>query len=1721
LQGIPAARRGARVEALNSRWRGTSPTRMGNEQRAHTSDYAVTGRMPGPRRTFPGSRQKGTWGYLTILGFAVLATGGLVWHRLASHYRAEVHYWQARQSGVADDRLEIVSAWLEERRRDAEALAHLPSVQESASGPSSQAGLRPSKLSIQTRAKVALDSVVEVGHYSSAYVLDPKGSVVATSSRGGALSDKVIELCRTAALTGKDVVGLVSSTDGREELAVCTPVSGQPSARPNPPGSPLGLIVLLMDPSLSLFPILTDEPVPTRTGETVLMRRVGDEAVFISPLRFTPASAGKVCRSLEDPTFAARAALEGRETVGEFTDYRGVRVLASTRRVPLTGWGLVRKIDRAETLEDFYSTARLEVFLAVLFLLALGVVLALHSRAVLVRVLREEEGRFRQLLESFPDAALISSADGVIVLGNVRAENMLGYKLEELLGQPILRLVPEADREGLSRRYDGYFSNPAAREATERIEITYRRRDGSAFPAEVSLNLIGTTSGVVACSSLRDITERKQAEQALLASEEKFAKAFRSSPNIMAISTLEEGRFLEVNDSFVRMTGYQREEIIGRTVQELGVWVNPEDRIRMAHELRKGGRVSGREVLMRARSGKINVCLFSAESIEVRGVRCLLSALEDITERKQAEERFGKAFSASPEPITISALSDGTYIDVNQAFLDTTGYTREEVIGRTALDLKYWPEPEARMRFLDRLAQGSVRDLDVTFATKSGELRSGLLAAEIIEVGGRRCVLGITRDITERKRAEEAVRASEQRYRLLFERNLAGVCRATLDGRFLDCNDAYARMLGYEWREQILTQPVQSVYFEPAEREAYWARVLERGTLSNYELRLRRKDGSPVWVLANDTLLEERVDGQLVKEATLVDITERKQAEGGLRLANRALKAISAVNESILHATEERSLLREVCRCIVEHAGYRMVWVGFLRGDAARTIYPAAHAGMEEGYLDSINLTYDDSEWGRGPTGTAARTRRPAIVRDVSSAEEFAPWRGEASARGYASVVGLPLLCAENLLGVLTIYSAQPDAFDEREVDLLTELANDLAFGIQALRTRAEQAHTEQALRESEERFRSLVENATAGIYRTTPDGRILMANPALVRMLGYEDFAELATRNLEEQGFELGRPRRVFREQIERDGEVRGLEGAWTRRDGSVIFVRESGRVVRGASGEALYYDGVVEDITERKQAEAALMQERQLLHTLMDNLPDLIYFKDRESRFTRINPAHAKAFGLSDPAQALGKTDFDFFTDEHAQQAYADEQEIVRTGDPMVGKEEKETWPDGRVTWASTTKMALRDNNGNIVGTFGVSRDVTTRKALEEQLRLAQRMESVGRLAGGVAHDFNNLLTIIAGYSQLVKGGLDERSPFHAHLDEILRASDRAATLTQQLLAFSRKQVLQAQVLDLNAVLRDLEKMLTRLIDEDIELKAIPQPGLGRVKADPGQVDQVIMNLVVNARDAMPEGGTITIETANVELNQDYARSHFPVIPGRYVMLAVSDTGTGMSQEIQAHIFEPFFTTKETGKGTGLGLATVYGIVKQSGGYIWVYSEPGRGSTFKIYLPRVEESVAEPKSAEAFPDLVEGSETVLVVEDEEAVRSLVCKTLESHGYKVLEAQGADHALRILEEYAQPIHLLLTDVVMPRMSGKELAQRLSVVCPQVKVLYMSGYTDDAIVRHGILEPGVSFIQKPFTPRTLAQRVREVLDAGRRELQTGKEPAQDRDLLPGNDQRVD
>ena len=516
--------------------------------------------------------------------------------------------------------------------------------------------------------------------------------------------------------------------------------------------------------------------------------------------------------------------------------------------------------------------------------------------------------------------------------------------------------------------------------------------------------------------------------------------------------------------------------------------------------------------------------------------------------------------------------------------------------------------------------------------------------------------------------------------------------------------------------------------------------------------------------------------------------------------------------------------------------------------------------------------------------------------------------------------------------------------------------------------------------------------------------------------------------------------------------------------------------------------------EITVRKDTEEALRNEKEKFQTLVEKSPFGISLIGKDNKYKYINPEFIEIFGYTLEDVPTGREWFEkALGQEYRNQVrnmWITDQEESKIGEPTL-RTFSVACKDGSEKEIQFIPMSL-DTGDQLV----IYKDVTKEKKMEAQLIQSQKMEAIGRLAGGVAHDFNNLLTIVIGFSELMIMNITDDNPLKGNIVEIKKAAERGTSLVRQLLAFSRKQALQPEVLNFNSVTREMDKMLQRVIGEDIELATLFEPDLSYTKIDPGQIMQVIMNLVVNAKDSMPQGGKITIETANVYLDEAYARTRgVELKPGSYVMLAITDTGIGMDGKTQSRIFEPFYTTKGEGKGTGLGLATVYGIVKQSGGFIWVYSEPSRGTTFKIYFPKyVGEDPEWLKKERTQPEKLSGEETILLVEDDDVVLSTTRDILHEYGYNVLDARDGKEALLIYEKHKGPIHLMLTDVVMPIMSGYETAKGLHSVNPDIKVLYMSGYANNAIVRHGVLDPTVSFIQKPFSPASLARKVRETLD---------------------------
>ena len=774
-----------------------------------------------------------------------------------------------------------------------------------------------------------------------------------------------------------------------------------------------------------------------------------------------------------------------------------------------------------------------------------------------------------------------------------------------------------------------------------------------------------------------------------------------------------------------------------------------------------------------------------------------------------------------------------------------------------------------------------------------------------------------------------------------------------------------------------------------------------------------------------------------------------------------------------------------------------------------------------------------------------------------------------------------------------------------------------------SIRDITERRRAQEELRRSREEFKDLFDNAAVGFHEVDAEGRLVRINNTELKMLGYSA-EELLGQFVWKISMEEETSRRAALAKLAGEAPPpQGFVRTFRRKDGSGFPVLISDRLLKGAGGRIIGIRAAVQDITERKRDEEALASEQGMLNRLISAIPDVVYFKDRESRFIRINEGFARRFGLGDPSAAVGKTDFDLFGSEHASQAFADEQRIIATGQAIIDTEEREDWKDGRVTWVSSTKMPLLDKNGRIIGIMGLSRDITERKRAEESLRLlgsaleqaedsihitdaqldlpgprimfvnpaftkmtgytaeevlgktprllqgartdkavrgrlraaltrgegfhgevinyrkdgtefhaeihigpirdgkgaithyvsikrditerrrfeerlfqSQKMETVGKLAGGVAHEFNSIMTAILGQSELMLFDLPEGNPLRKSASEIHHAADRAAILTRQLLAYGRKQMLQPDVLDLNTVLAGMENTLRHIAGRDVDVHIAASTGPKLVKADPGQIEQVIVNIVMNAAEAMPHGGKLTLETAEAFLDQQYVSRFADLKAGNFVMVAITDTGAGMSETVKARVFEPFFTTKEVGKGTGLGLATCHGIIKQSDGHINVYSEPGRGATFKIYLPKVQLEAKAPGPPLRSPGMPRGTETILLVEDDPALRQMAATLLERLGYTVLTAGNGLEALNVTHQRTTGhIDLLFTDVVMPHMSGKELADRVRSLYPQTNILFTSAYTENAFIHQGVLQPGIALLQKPFTPSTLAAKVREVLDS--------------------------
>jgi two-component system, cell cycle sensor histidine kinase and response regulator CckA len=1173
-------------------------------------------------------------------------------------------------------------------------------------------------------------------------------------------------------------------------------------------------------------------------------------------------------------------------------------------------------------------------------------------------------------------------------------------------------------------------------------------------------------------------------------------------------------------------------------------------------------------------------------------------------EVQRREERF-RALVENAFDATVLLDENATILWASNSNWRVLGYMADDRLGENALDQAHPEDLETVRAILAEALRRPGEPMQICCRVRhaDGDWRSieGVATNRLHESTVQAIVFNF-RDVTDRALAQEALRRSERQYQQLFESSSDAILLFEPEGgAILEANVTACETYGFS-KAELLGRPVEEITGTP---RGEIASALRGQKSHSFEMTHVLPDGTSRAMLVSTTLLEYQ--GKAAVLSSYRDITQRKRAEQEVQRLNRALLALSRCTQAVAVASDEATLLQTVCRLLEEVGGYGLAWVGYAEHDAAKSIQPVADSESGSDYLASVRVSWGgDGEYSQGPTGKAIRTGQVQMVPNVLEDPAFRPWVTQARKHGFRSVVSLPLKQEERAFGALNIYAIEENFFDTRELELLGELATNLAFGIVAVRTRAERQRALEGLRRALQWQQEIFEGSLDAVFITGSDGHIVDANRAACELTGLAE-EQLLRMSLGELQAEPADEGGAYAMALSGAGVC---EAALHGRDGREVQVELSRRGI--LIGGAAYVHTVARDITETKAAQDKLRK----LSSAVEQSADMVIITDCTGKIEYVNPAFEAGTGYSRD-EALGQTtpllksglhgpevyqklwttvlsgdvyrgtlqnrkkngelyyaektitpvrnargeikhfisnDRDMTSQKRAEEAlraselryrtlfernlagvfraslageilecnqatarifgFDSREELQRPGsmDVVIGAGQRESIvarlltaghlvnlelagkrKDGSPVLLLNNLSLLQDEAGRPSAFEGTVLDITEPRKLQEQLLQAQKMDAVGQLAGGVAHDFNNLLMVISSYAELMLDRLEDDG-LRRNAEQIQKAARRAADLTRQLMAFSRKQVQVLRLLDLNTVLAELARMLPRLIGEDIQLAFHAGQGLWAVKADPVQIEQVVMNLATNARDAMPHGGTFSIETANVQLDEQYAGKHMEVPPGRYVMLAATDSGVGIAPEVLPHIFEPFFTTKPTGKGTGLGLATVYGIVKQSGGYVSVYSELGRGTAFKIYLPQANAADQKPEAGERREECLDGSETILLVEDEEAVRESAREYLAGCGYNVLTACNGQEGLEVAESYRDRIWLLVTDVVMPQLGGSELAQRIAAARPDIRVLYISVYTENTVLQHGVRELGTMFLQKPFTLKVLARKIRELLD---------------------------
>jgi len=1315
----------------------------------------------------------------------------------------------------------------------------------------------------------------------------------------------------------------------------------------------------------------------------------------------------------------------------------------------------------------------------------------IHHDALHPITTNKNEIHYLQILDRMQEAYFETDLAGNFIFFNERLLRALGYTAGEIRHMNFRQIV---DPEHSPKVYNAFNQILLTGEPIHGFEWQVIKKDGGKMDIETSAALLHTSEGKPAgfYGISHDITQRKQTERKLRASEERYRHIVYSIEESYFEVDLK-GNILFFNDSSPRDTQYSADEISKMNYRQFTNEENAKKVYDAFHQVYLTGEpVKALEWKIFRKDGRMldvesSVTLMRDDEGRPCGFRGIT---RDVGQRKETERRL-RLMTENIRDVIWTRDFDLNLTYISPSIYRMTGYTVDEVMAAKNKYFSISPDPEGFKRLLSEkltyaMAHPFEKSDPMTVETQFRRKDGSILWVEINasfnrdENGLPFEIIGVTRDISERKKAEETFKESEKLHRMIVENMQDSIMLLDFNLDYIYQSPSEIRLTGWT-AEEVRNVPikdqmtpesyamVEQILAEEIRRE----RSGESPDLHRQrvmELEVYTKDGRTIWEEVTSSFYRDETGKAIGILLAARDITERKKAQQAFAESEKRYRMIvENMHDSI--STLDMNL--------------KPLYIS--PSEIHITGYTAEEAMvLEPGRL----LTPESREY----------------VKKVI-AEEFAKeFSGDPVDPHRAVTMEVELYHKDGSRIWNEVQASFNRDKDGKPVEIML-VGRDIT----------QRRKIEEALRESEKRYRMIVENMHDTIWTMDMDLNYTYQSPSEIRVTGYtpEEIMQIPIEKMLTPA-SFAEVTRLFAEELEKEfsgqpidpNRSRTIELEMYHKDGHTIWQEISASFSRDEKNKPVEIMLVGRDVTERKKMEAALKESEKRYRMIVENMQDTISILDMNLNYVYQSPSEIRITGYT-PEEIMQIPLEQQVTPESLEKGVNilfRELAIEFSGDPIdphrsIIFEIESYHKDGGTVWLEETCTFQRDENGKPVGILLSGRNITERKKAEQerdklaaQLLQSQKMETVGRLAGGVAHDFNNMLNVILGYIDLAKMRLTMENPIYSDLIEIEKAATRSKDLTTQLLAFSRKQIISPKVVDLNLLVADTQKTITRLIGEDIDLKFYPAEDLWSIKFDPVQAEQVLINLAVNARDAMHTGGKLIIETTNVQVDGSFCEAHLDIVPGDYVLLIVSDTGEGIDKADLPYVFEPFFTTKEFGKGTGLGLSTVYGIVRQNNGYISVYSEQGKGSTFKIYIPRTTEAATAVTRAPEAP-VKSGSGTILLVEDDEMVLKMVSDMLEALGYMVIASENPLDALSLCEKGVTPIDLVLTDVVMPQMSGKELRDKLIARNPGMKILFMSGYTSNIIAQHGVLEEGMQFIQKPFSINLLAEKVKKMLAA--------------------------